>query len=459
VRRGLRDAIEFVRSAEPRRPVTGRLIRYDVLIAVAALFPAVFLAKSSPLGVALGAAMCVPLAVRRLFPLTALAVLLGCAVIGRDYATYFTFAALVFAAYSAVAYSRFRNAALVAMPAAGVLVAAVFWNAPSYIRSYSGFKATIRIRKPLGPGAPLPPDAVKIITKNLAWLSPGGSPWRICGLLVMVSMISIAIAGIAIASADRIRRLKAEHEAATRSAIEHERARIASEMHDVVSHNVSVMIVQAGAARQILEAEPEQARTALLAVESSGRAAMGELRHLLGLLSPPPEATGGGQADQSGSAVPAGPAAPAEDELRPQPGLAQVESLISRVRQVGLPVELELGSLPGDLPPGADLAAFRVVQEALTNVLKHAGKPATDVRLGCAGGELVIEVADAGRPIPAAGPICPGAGRGLLGLRERVELYGGTLDAGPRPGGGWLVLARIPAGQLPVPVPTRTAAA
>jgi signal transduction histidine kinase len=417
------------------------MIRYDVIIAVAALVPAVYLAKSSFLGVVLAVVMCVPLAFRRLYPLSALAVTVGCAGVGRDYATYFTFVALIFAAYSAVAYSRFRNAAFIALPAAGVLVAAVFWHAPSYIRAGGAREGIIKVLGPPTPGRPLPPNAVEIIPKHLAWLSPGGSPWRICGLLVMVSMISIAIAGIATHAAERIRRLRAEHEAATRRAIELERARIASELHDVVTHNVSVMIVQAGAARQILATEPERAKTSLLAVESSGRAAMGELRHLLGLLSPQPEAT------QADSAAPSGPAAPSQDELAPQPGVGQVASLISRVRQAGLPVELELelGTLPGDLPAGTDLAAFRVVQEALTNVLKHAGKPATDVRLAYTGGDLVIEVADAGRPIPAAGPICSGAGRGLLGLRERVALYGGTLDAGPRPGGGWLVRAQIPA--------------
>ena len=113
----------------------------------------------------------------------------------------------------------------------------------------------------------------------------------------------------------------------------------------------------------------------------------------------------------------------------------------------GLPVELQVGGVPRALPPGLDLAAYRVVQEALTNVIKHAGKPRTTVRLDYRDAELVVEVADAGRPIPAAGPAVstvPGSGRGLLGLRERIALYGGELDAGPRPGGGWLVRARLP---------------
>jgi signal transduction histidine kinase len=227
--------------------------------------------------------------------------------------------------------------------------------------------------------------------------------------------------------------MQAEHAAATRRALEEERALIASELHDVVTHNVSVMIVQAGAARQVLAADPAEARAALLAVEASGRSAMTELRHLLGLLSP------------VAGLVPDG--AEAGQDLSPQPGLGQLQPLIDRLTTAGLPVELQVGGAPRALPPGLDLAAYRVVQEALTNVLKHAGKPRTTVRLDYREAELVVEVADAGRPIPAAGPASstvPGSGRGLLGLRERIALYGGELDAAPRPGGGWLVRARLP---------------
>jgi signal transduction histidine kinase len=159
---------------------------------------------------------------------------------------------------------------------------------------------------------------------------------------------------------------------------------------------------------------------------------MTELRHLLGLLSP----AGGGP----------GPAPDGED-LRPQPGLGQLQPLIDRVAAAGLPVELQVAGAPRALPPGLDLVAYRVVQEALTNVIKHAGKPGTSVRLDYQVADLVVEVTDAGRPVPPAGPApsaVPGSGRGLLGLRERVALYGGELDARPRPGGGWLVRARLP---------------
>jgi signal transduction histidine kinase len=262
----------------------------------------------------------------------------------------------------------------------------------------------------------------------------------------MVSLVLVAIVGNAVHAGHRMRLLQAEHEAATRQAIELERARIAGELHDVVTHNVSVMIVQAGAARQVMADAPDQARAALLAVESSGRAAMTELRTMLGLLSPvgaaaEPGAAGG----ESGAGGPQG-----DRELWPQPGLGQLGPLIDRVAAAGLPVELQVGDVPG-LPPGLDLAAFRVVQEALTNVIKHAGKPSTSVSVDCRQGDLVVEVANAGRPIPAAAPgpaTAPGSGRGLLGLRERTALYGGSLEAGPRPGGGWLVRARMPVTQL-----------
>src|SRR5712692_4227645 len=245
--------------------------------------------------------------------------------------------------------------------------------------------------------------------------------------------------------------LQAGQQAATRRALELERARIASELHDVVTHNVSVMIVQAGAARQVLAGAPAEATAALLAVESSGRAAMSELRHLLGLLSPLPAPGDRTGADASGT--------PADRELWPLPGLGQLQSLVDRVTAAGLPVEVHAGGVPQGLPPGLDLAVFRIIQEALTNVIKHAGKPRTSVRLDYCGGDLVVEVADAGRPAGPAGPAVPGAGRGLLGLRERTALYGGELDAGPRPGGGWLIRARIPVGPLPAAAPSPAPAA
>jgi signal transduction histidine kinase len=226
-----------------------------------------------------------------------------------------------------------------------------------------------------------------------------------------------------------------------------------------------MMVVQAGAARRVLSADPAEAIKALSAVESSGRTAMTELRQLLGLLSPLPEtADDGGPARQPSGPIDAGSGPPGGAGLAPQPGLDELREMIGRVVTAGVPVELHITGTPRDLPPGLGLAVFRVVQEALTNVIKHAGKPQTEVRLNYEPAALVVEVVDSGRPIPAAAPAADasgagvpgGAGMGLLGLRERVALYGGELAAGPRPGAGWLVKARIPVEPAEIPAETTT---
>jgi signal transduction histidine kinase len=217
------------------------------------------------------------------------------------------------------------------------------------------------------------------------------------------------------------------------------------------------MVVQAGAARRVLDSSPDDAREALLAVEASGRTAMTELRHLLGLLAP----SGGGETDGTSKVDGAGETGDAV--LTPQPGVARMPALVARVREAGMPVELSVdapGGNPRALPPGVDLAAYRVVQEALTNVIKHAGQARTTVRMEYRPRDLTITVSDDGPP-PGTGPAAaagqpPGSGaRGLIGLRERIAVYGGELDAGPRPGGGWRLAARIPlepaAGELPAP--------
>jgi signal transduction histidine kinase len=238
-------------------------------------------------------------------------------------------------------------------------------------------------------------------------------------------------------SADRLRRAAAEHEAATQRAIAAERARIAAELHDVVTHHVSVMVVQAGAARTVLVTSQAAAGAAegaaaegpageaaaevtgaLRAIEDSGRTAIAELRAMLGLLSP----AGHGST------------------RAPQPGLGDLDALIERVAAAGLAVDLCVTGTPRALSPGADLAAYRVVQESLTNAVRHGGQTRTLVRLKW-GERLVISVSDEGR----GGGDAPGVpGRGLLGLRERLALYGGELDAGPRAGGGWQVRAVMP---------------
>jgi signal transduction histidine kinase len=338
-----------------------------------------------------------PLAVRRKYPISTFCVILAALVAGRSHATGFTFAAAIFAAYSAVVYSRHRLLALFSLAAGAIIVTVVYPNtAPPVEAQYTALLVL------------LPTVAAGNMMRT--WRERAGS------------------------ASDELRRAAAEHEAATQRAIALERSRIASELHDVVTHNVSVMVVQAGAARRVLDSSPADAREALLAIEASGRNAMTELRHLLSLLAP------------DGST----PESAEQDALRPQPGLHLVPELVVGVSAAGLPVSLSVTGAPRARPEGLDLAAFRVVQEGLTNVLKHAPAAMTAVSIQYRDDELLIEVSDDGTGAEAPGR-SPGGGRGLLGLRERIAIYGGSLDAGPRPGGGWRVRAMIPleaAGQV-----------
>jgi signal transduction histidine kinase len=225
--------------------------------------------------------------------------------------------------------------------------------------------------------------------------------------------------------------LERERERAARTAVEAERARISRELHDVVSHNVSLMVVQAGAAREVLTTMPDAATTALIAVETAGRDAMTELRHLLGLLAP--SASGDDEPDDS--------------DLTPQPSLSRLSPLIDRISFAGLPVEVRIAGEPRPLPPGIDATAYRIVQEALTNALRHGDGSPAEVTIRYADRSLRVEVLNGGPSVLTGGhhrPVEDGAGRGLAGLRERVAVYGGDLDARRRLGGGYRVRARIP---------------
>ncbi|GGW71750.1 histidine kinase [Streptomyces caelestis] len=232
--------------------------------------------------------------------------------------------------------------------------------------------------------------------------------------------------------------LERERESAAQTAVEAERARIAAELHDIVSHNVSLMVVQAGAAREVLATMPDEAEAALSAVESAGRTAMTELRHLLGLLAP----------EQSGDDE------PCAQNLAPQPSLSRLSPLIDRIAFAGLPVEVRISGEPRPLPTGIDVTAYRIIQEALTNALKHGDGAKAEVTVRYAEHYLRVEVLNSGPSVlsgeacgPRSRPVADragGAGRGLLGLRERVAVYGGDLDARRRLGGGYRVRARIP---------------
>ena len=217
----------------------------------------------------------------------------------------------------------------------------------------------------------------------------------------------------------RAERLEREREERARRAVAAERARIARELHDVISHNVSVMVVQAAAGGDVFASQPERAREALASIESIGREALVELRRLLGVVSP----------GEDGDAV----------GFAPQPGLARLPELIEQVGAGGLRVKLTVVGQPRDLPAGLDLSAFRIVQEALTNTLKHARASRSDVSLRYTDASLEVEILDDGVADGGAG-----GGRGIVGMRERVALLGGELSAGPRRAGGFGVRARMP---------------
>jgi signal transduction histidine kinase len=445
--------ITAMRAADPRAALKGRQVAADIVLTAAAMAAALAMASlaarypggngQGPIPVPAGgpagwqgwqaalptvAVRMAPLAIRRFRPLTAFWLCaVVCLLTGSPEATTFAalpenaaidFIALAPAAYAALVYSRYQTAALLSTPLA----------------------------------------VVAIVSRGLG-KAQAGNYTLVATVLVFIGVLVVGHAvrlsrRRASDSQARLLQLQEKQEESTRQAIGHERARIASELHDVVTHNVSMMVVQAGAARRVLGASPDEARSALLAIEESGRAAITELQHMLGLLAVP-----GGPEDAGR------PVGQDTTPLRPQPGLDEIGPLIDRVTAAGLLVELRVSGAPRALPPGLDLAAYRVVQEALTNVIKHAGHSSATVVLDYRDDALVVEVANDGGPgrtaashygAPGTLNPMPGGGRGLLGLRERVVLYGGELDARSRTGGGWRVRARFP--QQPslaaVPVPS-----
>ncbi|WP_418961545.1 sensor histidine kinase [Streptomyces tritici] len=336
------------------------------------------------------------LALRRRYPLAVLCVVTAATLATPQSVMRLTFYAFVIAVYSAAVYSPYRVATLAALPLSVILVGT------------TGSSVT-----------PIVPN-------------------EYIALLILVPM---AVAAVGVRTwklrtdegRARLSALEREQAEALRRAVEHERARIARELHDVVTHNVSVMIIQAGAARTIMKSSPEQAGEALLAVEAGGRAAMTELRHVMGLLTMPDDGEGtDAEADLADTAA----------ELAPQPGLDQLETLVGRVRDTGLPVGLTVTGSPRPLPPGLELAAYRVVQEALTNTVKHASGATAAVTVEYGPERLRVEVTDTGGDRGAGA--AAGSGRGLIGLRERLSVYGGTLNTGRRLTGGYRVEALIP---------------
>jgi signal transduction histidine kinase len=212
--------------------------------------------------------------------------------------------------------------------------------------------------------------------------------------------------------------------AEARAAVTEERMRVARELHDAVAHNISVIAIQAGGADGIVERDPERAARCAALIESVAREALGELDRLVSTMG----------AGDSGPAV-------------PQPSLARVDALAARARNAGVPVELDVEGEPAALPAGVDLAAYRIVQEALANTAKHAGRARARVVVRYRPDAIEVEIADDGGPSRGAPSRGTGGGHGLIGIRERVALYDGTLDVGRRPSGGFLVHARLPIGD------------
>ncbi|MFB8775191.1 sensor histidine kinase [Streptomyces broussonetiae] len=255
------------------------------------------------------------------------------------------------------------------------------------------------------------------------WLPPtgdSGTPWGRELVVAAWVAATMAVSELARARREQWARDRAERAQAARRRADEERLRIARELHDVLAHSISVINVQAGVGLALLDSDPEQARTVLTTIKAASKEALGEVRQVLDNLRAPGEA----------------PRAPA-------PGLDRLPELVTQAAGAGLTVEVT-GEAPR-LPPGADLAAFRIVQEALTNVVRHSGSRHARVRLdpvgGPAGGALRLCVDDDG---PATGAEAGGSGNGLAGMRERAAAPGGTIEAGPRPDGGFRVLAVLP---------------
>ncbi len=324
--------------------------------------------------------MTLSIAFRRRWPLAVLAVVLACVLLnsGGDVGLA-GLAAIVIAAYSAALHSVRR------WPVAILLL------------------ATAAAAAVIGGGLPVPDWSVPFLVLGSVWLA--GTALRRRELR-------------AEAWEDRATQLEREQADALRA----ERARIARELHDVVTHGVSVMVLQTGAARQVLDKDTERAETLLRSVEAGGREALDELRHLLGLLS-----------DE-----------PADAPLAPRPGAAQLETLVARIREAGVDVELVVHGRERPLPPGIDLAAYRIVQEALTNTLRHGRNGPTRVIVTYTDAALELEVIDQSAVSSGESGAGERGGRGLVGMRERVAIYGGTLQARPEPENGYAVRARLP---------------
>lgn len=253
------------------------------------------------------------------------------------------------------------------------------------------------------------------------WLPPAGdgpAPWAQELVITAWVLAILALSELVRVRREQWARERAERVAAERRRVDEERLRIARELHDVLAHSISVINVQAGVGLALLDTDPEQARTALTTIKAASKEALGEVRQVLDTLRAP------GDAPRS-----------------PAPGLDRLPELVEQAAAAGLTVVVTVEGAPRALAPGMDLAAFRILQEALTNVVRHSGSRTARIRLGWQPGALELRVDDEG---PATGDPAGGSGNGLVGMRERASALGGTIEAGPRPDGGFRVVARLP---------------
>jgi signal transduction histidine kinase len=264
--------------------------------------------------------------------------------------------------------------------------------------------------------------AVQLTQGSFQWPTPITNALVIAAAWLLGHFVGVRRAYTArLEQTAELERARAEQ---ARQAVAEERLRLARELHDVVAHSISVIAVQSGVGAHVAKTQPEEAAKALAAIEVTSRAALTELRRLLGVLRQEDEPQG---------------------NLAPVPGLADLDSLLAEVAKAGLAVRLQVEGRPAQLPAGVDLSAYRIVQEALTNVVKHAGPARAQVAIRYRDHEVMVEVTDDGRG--AAAPTGDGrarVGHGLIGMRERVAVFGGDLEVGPRPGGGFRVAARLP---------------
>ncbi|WP_436278525.1 sensor histidine kinase [Micromonospora chalcea] len=341
------------------------------------------------------------------------------------------------AAAVAVFFRRTHPTAVAAAVAALALVQVIAgWGPLAYdiavlIALYSVVKYADRLRDGIVAGV------VAVLGGVLAALqTPGAGPWWMGAFFYALIVGAVWLAGLnlrtrrlyVLSLEDRAATLEREREAQARAAVAEERTRIARELHDVVAHSMAVMIVQADGVRFTLDRDPATAREAAKVVADTGRAALEEMRRLVGVLREP-TAT---QPD------------PADGPAHRRPALVELPALLDRFRAAGLRVACGGAGAPPPLPPGLELTVYRVVQESLTNTLKHAGVGASvELTLDWSADAVVIRAEDDGRGRPVDGP-APSGGHGLVGMRERVGVYDGSLAAGPTLAGGWRVRARLP---------------